>query len=337
MKIVKIILLFILSVLILTGSVYSLTIRIGSIALPMSPWERSLEKLGSEWEKITLGKVKIEILSGELIDSEYDMIQKMRKGELGGAAFFGAGLQNICHEVYLFGIPLFVTSQEEHDYVFNKMKPVFEKKFQEKGIKVITWSMSGWIRLFSKHPVFYPGDLQEHKLCSDILDVDLDQVWRDFGFHVVPTYFKDLKMALESGMVDAFLLSPLVAESGQYFILAPNMCSQKVAPDYWCIVLTEETWKKVPGQYKKQMEEIAQKLAKDLYEEITGLENQAVEKMEEQDLIINKLPINAMEQWYAAVDNGLDKLKGKTQSEEIFNRIIQYRTEYREKNPQWPR
>jgi TRAP-type C4-dicarboxylate transport system substrate-binding protein len=331
MRIKKIILSLILTVLILPGSVYSLTIRIGSVAWPTSPWEESLEKLGREWEKITRGKVKIEILPGELIGSENEMIQKMQKGELGGAAFFGAGLQNICHEVYLFGIPLFFTSEDEHDYVFNEMKPVFEKKFQEKGFKVI-WSLSGWIRFFSKHPVFYPEDLQKHKLCSDILDVDLDQVWRDFGFHVVPTYFKDLKMALESGMVDAFLLSPLVAEYGQYFTLAPNMYNKEVAPDYWCIVLTEETWKKVPGQYKKQMEEIAQKLAKDLKEEIRELEKQAIEKMEEQDLIINKFPVNSLPKWRTAVENGLKRLEGRTHSEEVFNRIIKLLEEYREKH-----
>jgi TRAP-type C4-dicarboxylate transport system substrate-binding protein len=330
MQMVRIILLFILSVLILPASVYSLTIRIGSIASPGSPWDDSLKQLGREWEKITRGKVKIEILPGELIGSEYDMIQEMRKGELGGAAFFGAGLQNICHEVYLLGVPLFVTSPEEHKYVFDNIKKDFEKKFQEKGFKVITWSLSGWIRFFSKHPVFYPGDLKKHKLCSDILDLDLDPVWRDFDFHVVPTYFKDLKMALESGMVDAFLLSPLVAESGQYFTLAPNMCDRKVAPDYWCIVLTEETWKKVPGQYKEQMEEIAQKLAEDLYEEITELENQAIEKMEEQDLIKNKLPVNSLPEWLKAVDKGVKRLE---QSEEVFEKIIKLLEEYRKKHP----
>lgn len=326
------ILLFLLSVLILPGSIYSLTIKIGCVARPGSPWEKSLEKLGGEWGKITGGKVKFEIFPGERIGSEYDMVQEMRNGKLDGAAFFSRGMPRICTDVYLFNIPLLTNSREEHDYVFNKMKPVFEKRIEEQGFKVITWGLSGWLKFFSKHPVFYPGDLQKHKLSLITWNPEIEQVWRNSGLRIVPTDFKDLKMALQSGMVDAFFLSPLVAETGGYFTLAPNMCTQTVAPEYWSIVLTRETWGKIPHRHKKQMEETAHQLSKDLYEEILELEKKAVERMEEQDLLINKLPADALEKWRAAIGKGLAGLIGKVYSKEIFDRMKQYIKEYREKH-----
>ena len=332
MKIGKIILLFILSVLILPGSVYSLTIRIGSVARTGSQWDQTLKKLQKEWEEITRREVKIQVKNGEFMGSENDMIQEMHSGELEGAAFFNRGLPRICPGVYLFTVPLIIASEEEHDYVFNQMKPDFEKEIEAKGYKVVTWSLSGWLKLFSKYPVFYPPDLQKHKLSLTTWNPDIEEGWKALGFPVVPTDFKDLKMALQSGMVDAFFLSPLEAKDGEYFTLAPNMCTQTSGPEYWCIVLTAETWTKIPEQYKRQMEETAEKLSKELYEKILELEKKAVEEMEKQDLFVNKLPADALEKWQAAVCQGLDKLiERNSQLKAAFERMMHYLKEYREK------
>ncbi len=333
MKIGRVILLFILSVLILPGSVYTLTIKIGSAARAQSPWGKALQELGREWKKISRGKVQIEIYTGELVGSENDMIREMYKGTLGGAAFFGSGMPQICPETYVFSIPLLLTSKNEHDFVFNKIKPFFEREIEKKGLKLITWSLSGWVRLFSKHPVFYPEDLKKHKLSLNTFNPAIDQAWRNIGFQIVPTDLKDLMMALQSGMVDAFFLSPLEANASKYFTMAPNMCAIKADKEYWCIVLTKETWEEVPDQYKDQMEETAQKLSKDLYEKVIKLENEAVEKMEEQDLIINKVPADALEKWQDVLGKGLDKLTEKNSSlKKAFHRIKQYLKEYRERH-----
>ncbi|MGD2086400.1 MAG: TRAP transporter substrate-binding protein DctP [Candidatus Aminicenantes bacterium] len=337
MKIKRIILLFILSVLILPGSAYSMTIRIGSVARTGSQWDQTLKKLQKEWKEITRGEVKIQVKNGGVMGSEYDMIQEMRSRELEGAAFFNRGLPRICPEVYMFTVPLIIASEAEHDYVFTQMKPTFEKKIAANGFKVVTWSLSGWLKLFSKHPVFYPGDLQKHNLSLTTWNPDIEEGWRDLGFHVVPTDFKDLKMALQSGMVDAFFLSPLEANDGGYFTLAPNMCTQTSGPEYWCIVLTAETWTNIPDQYKKQMKETAEKLSKELYKNILELEKKAIEEMEEQDLLVNKLPADALEKWQNVVGKGLDKLTEKDSLlKKAFERMIKYLKEYREKKPQRP-
>jgi TRAP-type C4-dicarboxylate transport system substrate-binding protein len=335
MRIGRIIILFMLMVLILPGSVYSLTIRIGSVARTGSRWDQTLKKLQEEWEKITRGKVKIQVKNGEFMGSEYDMIQEMDSGELDGAAFFSRGLPLICPEAYLFTVPLIFACEEEHDYVFNQMKPDFEKRIEEKGYKVVTWTLSGWLKLFSKNPVFYPQDLQEkHKLSLTTWNPKIESGWSGVGFHVVPTDFKDLKMALQSGMVDAFFLSPLEAKDGEYFTLAPNMCDQTTGPEYWCIVLTKETWTKIPGQYKEKLKKSAEKLSKEILE----LEKKAVEQMEKQDLIVNKLPADALEKWQAEIGKGLDKLiERNSQLKEAFELMKHYLKAYREKHPHRPR
>ncbi len=47
----------------------ALTIKIGSIAPDRSPWDKSLEELSREWEKITDGLVKLKIYPGGITGS----------------------------------------------------------------------------------------------------------------------------------------------------------------------------------------------------------------------------------------------------------------------------
>ena len=55
-------------------------------------------------------------------------------------------------------------------------------------------------------------------------------------------------MSLQSGMVEAFYLPPLVAGSGQYFPMAPHMLSLKIAPLVGGMVIVDRIWEKIPAK-----------------------------------------------------------------------------------------
>lgn len=329
MKIVKNILLFLVCGVMLTGSLYSLTIKIGSIAPERSPWDKAIRKMGREWKKISGGKIRIQVFAGGIAGEEADMIRKMRLGTLGGAALTNRGITHIYRDAYVLNTPLLITSEKEFDYVLKKMKSLFEKGIEKNGFKIIIWSFTGWVNFFTKNKVLYPEDLKKHKLAFASGMPKMEQAWKKAGYQIVPTDIKDMLMALQNGMVNACYLPPLVAASGQYFPLVPNMCSLKVAPLLGGVVLSEKTWKKIPDQYKKQMMEVVQKISEELNREIVQLEKEAIEKMKEHKLVINQVPADALPKWKAAVDKGMDVLVGKAFSKEIYDQLIQHLKDYR--------
>jgi TRAP-type C4-dicarboxylate transport system substrate-binding protein len=195
----------------------------------------------------------------------------------------------------------------------------------------------GWLYFFSKNPVFYPEDLQKHKLSSTELPPEMRQAWENAGYDIVKTDFKDLKMAMQKGNVNAISISPIVAAHGQFFTLAPNMCTVKVSPVVGGLVLSKKTWEKIPGEYKKQMMEVVQKQYDEFCEKIEKFENEAIVEMEEYDLIVNKLPADALKKWQNTSDKFVDKLKRKVFSEEVIELVRKHLKEYREKNSQRPK
>ncbi len=335
MKTRKIILVLMLSVSILAGSVYSqetIPIKIGTVIPERTPWEKALKRISIKWAEITRGKVKLKIYAGGIAGSDIETVEKLRSGKLGGAALTQDGISSIYKDFYLFYTPLIFRSDKEFNYVFDKMKPLFQEEIEKKGFKVIIWTSYGWARFFSKKPVFYPKDLHKHKLSITAESEGMVQAAKDAGFDPVQIDFNDLMMHLQSDRVTAFYHLPIIAAAGNYYTLVPNMCSLKVGPGIGGFFISKKTWENIPNQYKEQMIQSAQKINNDLSEEIADLEKDAIEEMEKYDLIVNKLPTDALGKWQNTLDKFIDGLlKRKVFSKDVYNRVQQYIKEYRQK------
>jgi TRAP-type C4-dicarboxylate transport system substrate-binding protein len=313
----------------LAGNLHALTIKIGTVAPLRSPWIKELKQLGLEWKKITNGLVDIKVYAGGIAGSESDMIRKIRMGTLGGAVFTNQGITGIYRDAYALNIPFLLDSEAELDYVMEKLAPVFEEEIEKKGFKVLLWAKAGWVHFFSKNPVLCPEDLKKHRLSFTTGASDMGDAWIKAGYRIVPNELKDLMMALQSGMVDAFYLPPLLAASGQYFPMAPNMCSLPVAPLLGGLVISDKLWHEIPDQYKEQMIIVARRMADNLYKKTVELEKDAIDVMKKHKLVINTPPPDAVEKWKAASDKGMDVLIGKTFSQGIYDKMMGYLNEYR--------
>ena len=328
MKWVKTIILLLFLPLICSAQI----IKIGSIAPDRSPWNDALKEMAREWEKITNGQVKLKIYPGGIAGSEDDMIRKMKVGTLGGAVLTNIGLTKIDPDAFVLSTPFMFHSEKEMAYVMERLNPTFEKQIQEKGFKIIIWTMSGWLNFFSKKPVLYPQDLKNQKLSFSTGEPAMEQAWKKSGYTIVPNDLKDLMMALQSGMVDAFYLPPLMAAAGQYFPLAPHMCALNIAPLVGGMVIVDKIWDRIPENYKEPMMEVVKRLSVKLAGETAALEKKALDSMKKNGLIIHEPPADSLSKWKEAANKGMDELIGKVFRKEIYEKMQQLLQEYRQKN-----
>lgn len=308
------------------------TIKIGTIVPLRSPWVKELKKLDLEWRRITNGEVKLKIYAGGIAGDEEDMVRKIRMGVLGGAVFTNRGITHIQSDFYVLNIPFLLKSDKELDYIMAKMTPGIEESIEKKGFKVVIWAKAGWIYFFTKDPVLYPKDLKKHKLSFTTGAPEMEQAWKKSGYHIIPNELKDMMMALQSGMVNAFYLPPLMAASGQYFPFAPNMCSIKIAPLVGGVVISSRIWKRIPDNYKPEMLKVAQTMSDTLLSKTMKLEEEAIVEMKKHKFKINQVPKDAYPLWKAASDKGMDALIGKSFSKEIYETMLKHIEEFRNTN-----
>jgi TRAP-type transport system periplasmic protein len=315
--------------LLVQAPVYGLTIKLGSLAPGGSPWDKGLQRLGAEWEKISGGSVQLKVYPGGIAGDEADMIRKMRIGQINAAGMTGVGLSRIFPEIITVQLPLFIRSNEELAYVLDKMKPAFAQELEKRGFKVIIWSFVGWVHFFSRNPVVAPADLKAQKMFVWGGDPEAVMIWKESGFHVVPLTPVDIMQSLQSGMIDAFSATALSAASYQWFGLAKNMCGMKWAPLIGGIVVNASTWAKIDKDLASKLEATATIVGDDMQQEILKADEEAVTVMKKYGLTVNPVPQSAEDGWRATVQGGIEMGYLKNINKDVYGAVKKYSAEYR--------
>jgi TRAP-type C4-dicarboxylate transport system substrate-binding protein len=322
-----------LCLLFAASSASALTIKMGSLAPVGSPWELGARQLAAEWDKISGGTVTLKIYAGGVAGDEPDMIRKMRIGTLNAALITVTGLQGIFNGVKTLSYPLLLQSDDELTYVLDRMKPFFDTELSKRGFKPIMWSPSGWVYFFSRAPVVTPNDLRRQKLWVWSGDPDEVQAYQSAGFQTVSIAATDLMTSLQGGMVDAFVTSPLVAASSQWFGIAGNMATIKLAPLWGAAVVSMKSWSQIPADLQLRLLDAAEKISQSLAPDLAKADGQAIDVMKKYGLKINQVSPQATQDWVDLLQKTFSGLVGRSYDKTSFEMANGYLGEYLKTHP----
>jgi len=311
------------------------TIRIGTLAPKDSLWHRVLLRMAERWRLDSKGRVQVVMWTGGQMGDEPVMVQKMRIGELGAGALTGAGLSGIEKGVMALQIPMMYDSNDELDYVWDKVGPQLEKMIEARGFVVLSWGDGGWVRFFSTKPALYPNDVRKLKLfCWAGGDNDELELWRANGFNAQPLAATEIGFSLTSGLVDVVPTVPLFALSARYYELAKNMIDLRWAPLVGATLITQAAWKTVPADLREQLLKDARAASLEQREAIRKQGEDAVNTMQK----VNKLNVIHADaavtaEWRKEVENVYPRIRGKIVPADLFDEVKRLRDEYRAQRP----
>lgn len=298
-----------------------LTIKLASPVPESTPWGRALNRMATEWAQATNGNVELRIYHNGTAGNEADALRKLRLNQVQAAVFSSFGLNAITPEILTLSCPFFIRNDEELDAVLRNLKPELEQKINEKGFHTLAWAKAGWVKLFSKAPIFTPADLKRQKLGSDAGEPELMQAFKVMGYQMVPVNMNDALIALNGGMIDAVYQSPIAVGGFQIFGVAKNMASINIAPFMGGIVLNRTAWRSIPDQYKPRLEEITKRIERELDTSFVQLEREAIATMTRYGLVINEISPQQEQIWYSDVEKAMPSLIGTTFNREFYEKI----------------
>jgi TRAP-type C4-dicarboxylate transport system substrate-binding protein len=306
-------------------------IKMGTVAPDGSPWHQILQQMGQDWRNISGGQVELRIYPGGVLGDEPDMIQKMRIGQLQAVALSGSGLSRLEPAVACLQIPLLIDSYEELDYVRDRMAPRLEQAIEKKGYVVLNWGDAGWVHFFTKTPAKRLDDIRRMKLFIMAGDADALELYQSAGFRPVPLATTDMLPALQTGLIDAFDVPPLLAMLNQWFGVAQYMIDIKWAPLVGATIVSKKTWERIPEANRTKMLEAARTAGLRLRGEIRKMGDDAVEAMKKRGLKVITLEAATAAEWQREVEEAYPKLRGRLVAADLFDEVRRLRDEFRSK------
>jgi TRAP-type C4-dicarboxylate transport system substrate-binding protein len=306
----------------------AVTLKIATLAPVGSPWVESLRRLSAQWDLISQGRVILKIYPGGIAGEEADMIRKMRIGQLDGAALTQMGVGLLDSAILALSTPFLIQNEGELDHVMERTKPYFESRLVDKGYRLFALTKAGWVHFFGRKPLIFPEDLRRLKLGIAAGDADFVETWRKVGFNAFSLPFGDLLVGLQAGMIDAFYAPPLVAATFQWFGSARHMSALPIAPVVGAVVVTSEFIDRIPEELRDPLLATFENLEQELNAEMLGLEEEALEIMQEQGLEIHSVPPEAAAEWRKIGDQGIQVLLGKMIPKESYDLIVDLVSEY---------
>lgn len=192
--------------------------KAGTVAPADTPWAVWIQNVRKRMQKETDGGLKIKVYLGGKLGGERAIIEETKRGAIqifGGSV--GALAAQYVPELNVFELPFLFESDQEVDYVLNKMKPEVRKLLDERGFVFSMWSENGWHGFANKTGcISSPKDLKGQRLRAQPSALHL-ATYKALGATPVELPAPEVLSALEVGVVDGFSNTPLFSfASGWY-------------------------------------------------------------------------------------------------------------------------
>ena len=295
-----------------------------------SPWHNLLLEMGQKWRDATNGEVILRIYPGGVAGDERDMIRKIRIGQLHAAAVTIEGLTEISRDMSVFYIPMLVDSFEELDAIRDPLMPELEQGLSDGEFRLLAWADVGWAYWFTRKPMYRPAELKRMRHFSWAGDYASEKLWRKGGFHPVPLASVDVLISLQTGVIDAFSTTPLVALSFQWFTSTPNMLDLKWGPIIGGLIISEKIWSKLPIEYHAILERISKEMETEARALVSEM-NEPLQVMVENGLTIHQPSDEDREAWEELTVSFYPLIRGSLVPEGIFDKAIKLKKDLVEK------
>jgi TRAP-type C4-dicarboxylate transport system substrate-binding protein len=307
-------------------------IRLATLAPSGSPWMKVLGKGQVEIKEKTGGRVTVKYYEGGQQGGERDFVRKISLGQLDGAAVTSVGLSMIDESIRVLELPMMFQSEEEVDYVADKMWPYFQKKFAKKGYQLNDRGEVGWLYFLTKDKAESLAALKSQKLWLWGDDLIVNALYKRLGFNGVPLGVPEVDAGLTSGKINGCYSSPVAAVALQWYTKAKYMTSMPMSFAVGATIVSTKALAKLSAEDRKTFETISTATQKKLRKVIRKSNDDAKKTMSRKGVVVTTTPAAMTTEFEKAAQQVWKDLVGKVYSKEELDMVIKYRDEFRAKH-----
>lgn len=271
----------------------------------------------------TEGCVDVQIYAGGVAGDEKDVVRKMRIGQLHGAALTGVGLGMIEPEIRVLELPFLFKNKAKIDSTYAALRPDFEKKFDQKGFKLLGWAEVGFVQIFSREkPIKSRKDLAGMKMWMWEGDPLAQAMYEALKVVPVPLAITDVLTSLQTGLIDAAYSPPLGAIAFQWHTKSKYMTKVDLVNGTGGLILSNKAWAKLSPNYQKIVKEVVKTESRNLTDKAREDNEQSIEVLKSSGVQIVELTPESKAELESISKEVQQKLVGKLYSQDTLNKVL---------------
>lgn len=229
--------LLLIAVLLTSSPAFARTFKIATISPDGLAWMKKLREGTREITAKTDGRVKFKIYPGGVQGDDTTVLRKMQIGELQGGVLAASSLTRFYPDAEVYELPFEFRNYKEVEYVRKRMDPRIIKGLQKGGIIAFHLTETGFAYLMSTKRVTNLKQLRSMKVWVPSGDRVSEQVIQDFGISPIPLSLGDVLAGLQTGLVDAVIVPPIVALALQWHNEVKYMLNVPIVYAYSAAIL----------------------------------------------------------------------------------------------------
>ncbi|MBI2388262.1 MAG: TRAP transporter substrate-binding protein DctP [Deltaproteobacteria bacterium] len=246
-------------------------LKIGTPAAPESPWGQVFKTWKKAVEAKTNNAVSFDFFFNSTQGTESTMVDKMKAGQLDGAALTSVGLGKIDKRLLAIQVPGAVRSWKAVDAVRAAIGPEYDKFLTDKKFVPIAYADVGQAHFLSKgFAVHQPDDLKGKSPWVYSEDPILKTVYAKIGgVNPFPAELMSVLPNIDNGKINCLSIGALAAEMLQWNSKFDNAVDQVNAILVGGLVMSTDSLDKLPGDQKAAVLDTG----KSMVTAATGLKN----------------------------------------------------------------
>ncbi|SES06221.1 tripartite ATP-independent transporter solute receptor, DctP family [Tranquillimonas rosea] len=234
------------------------TLQLGHLANEENSWHQASVKFAEEVERLTDGRIAVEVFPNESLGKEIDLINGMQLGTV-DMTITGESLQNWAPKAALLAVPYAYDSLEQMDEVASgEIGDEIEQQIIEQAqIRPIAYFARGPRELTANRAIETPEDLDGLKMRVPNVPLFVD-VWSSLGAQPTPMAFSEVFTSLQNGTIGAQENPLALIRSASFDEVQSHVNMTDHVRSWIYLTIAEQTWNDLSEEDRAAIEEAAQ-------------------------------------------------------------------------------
>jgi TRAP-type C4-dicarboxylate transport system substrate-binding protein len=322
--------LVIVSMSVVTGVAGATQLKIATVAPEGSGWMQSMRLAAGEIKSKTNSRVEIKFYAGGVMGNDKKVLRKIRIGQLQGGVFTANGLSERYRDILIYGLPLIFRTQEEADYVRERMDPLLAQGLDDSGFVSFGFAGGGFAKLMGNEPIGHLDDLRGRKVWVPEGDTISYEAMVALNLAPVVLPITDVLMGLQTGLLEYIATPPVGAVVLQWFTKVKYVSNLPLVYTLATMVIDKRAFSSISDADQATVREILTAVYDDFESQNKEDNLQAEEALAANGLKFIDLQPEIIASWREAARQANEKMAEKGLfSKDLLNALLSYVEEYR--------